>query len=392
MPDRAHSLTQLARLAFACLLLSLLLISYAPPHADAQRRRAQAPATPARMRFAHARREHQLACDKCHRFPSPDWKEARKGDAAFPDVVRQPEHASCLSCHRRQFFAREQPAPRICSVCHVAATPRNLARLPFPNPPETFDKTERARDFVSDFRIGFPHDKHLEIVGVLTVPAHETGARFVTASFRPAVRPQESDPKSCMVCHQTIQRQGQGETEYATAPPTDLGERFWLKKGTFKTAPNHASCFTCHSQDSGLAPAPNDCNACHKPAPQGTRADFDAKLAASLNITDGALLRRWRTRYSSGTFPHEGGAHADLACTTCHDAAKMNTLDVKSAGVSLESCAACHVTATTDEGGALNVEADRKRTDAAFQCTKCHVTKGRGPLPDSHAKALAAAK
>jgi hypothetical protein len=217
--------------------------------------------------------------------------------------------------------------------------------------------------------------------------------RFVTASFRPAPRPQDSDPKSCMVCHQTGQRQGTGETEYATEPPKDLGERFWLKKGTFKTAPDHATCFTCHSQDSGVAPAPNDCNACHKlPAAQALRADFDAQLAASMNVADGGVLRRWRTRYSSGTFTHEGGGHADLACTTCHDAAKMNTLDPKSARVPLESCAACHVTATTDEGGALNVEADRKKADAAFRCTKCHVTYGREALPESHTKALAAAK
>jgi hypothetical protein len=347
------------------------------------------------MEFAHARREHQLACDKCHQFPSSNWKDVRKADAAFPDVTQQPEHASCLNCHRKQFFARERPQPRICSVCHVAVTPRNQARIPFPNPPEAFDRTERARDFASDFQIGFPHDKHLEVVGRLTTPGHEPsgGVRFVTASFRPTSKPQDSDPKSCMICHQTYQRQGKGETEYATEPPKDLGERFWLKKGTFKTAPNHATCFTCHSQDSGIAPAPNDCNTCHKLAVAPVRTpDFDAKLAASMNVSDGTILRRWRTRYSAGTFPHEGGAHLDLSCTTCHDAAKMNTLDPKSTRVSLESCAACHVTATTDDGGALNFETDKRKTNAAFQCTKCHVTYGREPVPESHTKALAAAK
>lgn len=400
MRDRANKPPQPAAVAFFCFLLTLACAWVAAPGADAQRRPAtrrtppRPAATPARQEFAHARREHQLACDKCHQFPSPDWKEARKGDAAIPDVTRQPDHASCLNCHRRQFFARERPRPRICSVCHVAVTPRDQARLAFPNPPETFDKTERARDFESDFRIGFPHDKHLEIVGGLTEPAHGVGGvRFVTASFRPALRPQDSDPKSCMVCHQTQHRQGKGESEYATDPPKDLGERFWLKKGTFKTAPNHANCFTCHSQDSGVAPAPHDCNACHKLAGAPFRtADFDAKLAASMKVSDGAVMRRWRTRYSSGTYPHEGGGHADLACTTCHDAAKLNTLDPKSARVPLETCAACHVTATADEGGALNVESDRKRADAAFQCTKCHVVYGREPLPESHAKALAAAK
>ena len=110
-----------------------------------------------------------------------------------------------------------------------------------------------------------------------------------------------------------------------------------------------------------------------------------------MNVADGTVMRRWRTRYSSGTYPHEGGAHADLACTTCHDAAKVNTLDAAGARVSLDSCAACHVTATADEGGALNVEAEKRKADAAFQCTKCHVTYGREPLPDSHARALAAA-
>jgi hypothetical protein len=38
------------------------------------------------------------------------------------------------------------------------------------------------------------------------------------------------------------------------------------------------------------------------------------------------------------------------------------------------------------------MEADRKRADASFQCTKCHVVYGREALPESHTKALAAAK
>jgi len=206
MTDRANSLTTLARVAFCCLLLSIPLGAFAPSRADAQRRRARPAAPPARMDFAHARREHQMACDKCHQLSTPGWKEARTGDAAFPDVTRQPEHASCLNCHRKQFFARERPQPRICSVCHVAVTPRDQARVPFPNPPEAFDRTERARDFVSDFRVGFPHDKHLEVVGALVAPGHTTtagGVRFVTASYRPAPRraAEDSDPKSCMVCH-----------------------------------------------------------------------------------------------------------------------------------------------------------------------------------------------
>src|SRR5215831_10770700 len=51
----------------------------------------------------------KLACDSCHKFPSSNWKEVRKGDAAYADVTDFPEHASCLNCHRQQFFTRERP-------------------------------------------------------------------------------------------------------------------------------------------------------------------------------------------------------------------------------------------------------------------------------------------
>lgn len=391
MNDHANRLQTLARVALFCLFFSLLLSSFAWTRGDAQRRRA-----PARISFSHGLREHRLACDKCHQFPSPDWKEARKADVAFPDVTRQPAHASCIDCHRKQFFARERPQPRICSVCHVAVTPRDQTRLPFPNPPESFNATPQSADFSSDFRVSFPHDKHLDVVGQLISPGHKVGSvRFVTASFRPPLKPQESDPKSCAVCHQTYQPQGDSKDEYATKPPGDLGERFWLKKGTFKTAPNHATCFTCHSQESGLAPAPNDCNSCHKLAPTPTataHADFDAKLAESMGISDGTVLRAWRRRESAGAFRHEGGAHPDTSCTACHNVSGMNTLDPKTTRVPVESCNTCHITASSEDGGALNAELDRKKADPSFECTKCHVTYGRGPIPGTHTKAVEAAR
>ncbi len=75
--------------------------------------------------------KQKLACDSCHKFPTENWKEVRKGDAAFPDVTEFPEHASCLNCHRQQFFARERPVPKICSNCHVKATPRDTSRHRF---------------------------------------------------------------------------------------------------------------------------------------------------------------------------------------------------------------------------------------------------------------------
>src|SRR5215208_2069738 len=40
--------------------------------------------------------EEKLACGSCHKFPTGNWKELRKGDAAFRDVTEYPEHKTCL--------------------------------------------------------------------------------------------------------------------------------------------------------------------------------------------------------------------------------------------------------------------------------------------------------
>ena len=363
-------------------------------------RRARTPPRPPAS-FSHRVAEHQRqACDSCHKFPSPNWKEARKGDEAFPDVTQQPEHASCLDCHRRQFFARERPSPRICSVCHAAATPRDQTRHPFPNPPAAFDASAKGRAHFSDFRINFPHDKHLELFSQSRPRGgDEVRAGFVPASFRreDVSAGQESDPKSCATCHQTYQPQNDSDEEFVTTPPKDLPEgAFWLKKGTFKTVPrDHATCFTCHSVDGGISPAPSDCAACHRLPPPGleaslTRAhnDFDPKLAAEMGVSDKMTLEYW-SRRNAARFRHEWPPH-DLACTTCHSATAMNTLDEATKKVPVISCGGggtgCHIEPTGD--GILNLVVARKKADPSFQCTKCHVINGLLPVPETHIRAI----
>jgi hypothetical protein len=140
----------------------------------------------------HTEKE-KLACASCHKFPTANWKEVRKGDEAFPDVAEFPEHGSCLNCHRKQFFARQRPAPAICANCHVNVTPRHTERLVFPS-------LGAAPDFVSEFTVFFPKDKH--------------------------------EDADCAECPKTS---------------------------------THAKCFSCHNQESELAPLPPDCDTCHKP-------------------------------------------------------------------------------------------------------------------------------
>lgn len=362
-------------------------------HAQSRRRPASSKSQPRTNYSDFSHRTHvtkqKLACDSCHKLPTRNWKEVRKGDAAFPDVAEFPEHAACLNCHRQQFFARERPAPRICSNCHVAVTPRDTARFLFPSLGDVTDAAKPRRDLPSEFAVNFPHETHLEIVS-RNVPL--TGPAFVAVSW--SSQQQKQPPANCGVCHETYQPQGKSSEEYVTKPPKDLGDAFWLKKGTFKTSPNsHAGCFTCHNAESGIAPVSSDCQACHKLPSAGVeiKNDFDSAVATTMGITDRVALDAWRERSSAGAFRHEGGSHPDVACADCHVPARMNTVDAQTLKVPVRSCGGaegCHVTATVDEGGILNFEIDQKKKKSSFVCTKCHITFGRQGVPASHISAI----
>lgn len=380
---------------------------------EASQRAKGRPAPPARSQardyshFTHMVTAHQQqACDACHKFPTANWKTVRKGDAAFADVTDYPQHASCLPCHRQEFFSGA--VPTICMNCHTNPSPRNSQRFPFLNPRELFDASKKGEGAVSEYRVYFPHDKHESLFGLNRPAGRDAGRRFVRVAYwqGQAAKAEEKKPEDknavCANCHKTYQPQGDADEEYLTKPPKDLAETaFWLKKGAFKTSPaSHAACFSCHSED--MTPASKDCGTCHKLMPQAyvaaqrqPHADFDPKLAAAIGILDRTDLDKW-SRREAGKFRHEWFSHAELSCQDCHRLAAINTTDVKGPSVAVLSCggtgSGCHVTPTAADGGALNLEADQKKANPSFQCTKCHVQLGKQPVPDSHLKAIAAMK
>src|SRR5437588_3549300 len=331
MIDRV--LSKLSLGIFALVVLAFVLTPHwvrATEAAEAQRRsqksRSQKRAVPPKPKVDYTKFSHQthvvtqkLACNSCHKVRSKNWKEVRKGDAAFADVTDFPEHSACLNCHRERFFARERPAPVICSNCHIAVSPRDTSRWLFPSLGDLTDPKLKRREFVSEFGVGFPHDKHLDVVS-FNRPRPNLNALFMMVSLQE--KKKEGPPKSCPVCHQTYQPQGKSKEEYASTPTKNLGDNFWLKKGTFETTPNsHTVCFSCHNADLGIPPAPGDCNLCHKlsPAAQTSIVDFDPKVATDMGITDKTMLRQWSRRISSGTFRYEGGDHTNLSCIGCHN-------------------------------------------------------------------------
>lgn len=332
--------------------------------------------------FSHDVKAHKMDCGKCHTFPSANWEKVRPKDSAFADITDYPKHASCINCHRQQFFRGNKPV--ICSICHTNPGPRNSSRHPFPNPREIFDESPKGKTAPpSDFVISFPHDKHVEIVSRNSV----NEPVIVNAAWARSRRAFAEE--SCAVCHKTLAPQGDSPDEFFTKPPADIGEAFWLKKGTFKTSPTgHTTCFTCHSADSGMSPAPTDCATCHKPRQDGGPADFDAALAIRTGATSRVMQEIWRTRHSAGTFRHEFASHSELSCSTCHNVSTMVTEDPKTRKVPVTSCNMCHITATADDGGVLNFEVEQRKANSAFQCVKCHISFGKEPIPASHLNAI----
>jgi hypothetical protein len=332
-------------------------------------------------KFSHDIKQHRdLDCSHCHSFPSANWKSVRPAGDAFPDITDYPKHASCINCHRQQFFRGASPA--ICSICHTSPSPRNSTRHPFPNPREAFDKSPKGKAAISEFSAHFNHELHLAMMS----GNFSRTPRFIAAALK---EPRLSEA-SCASCHQTLRPQGDSDDEYVVKPPADLGDGFWLKRGTFmSSSPGHASCFTCHSTDMGIEPAPSNCAACHKPAEKGYPVDFHPSVAARMGVNERALLDPWRTRTSSGTFRHEFPSHAEISCTTCHNTSALITTDRLTKKVSITNCNYCHITSTLDEGGILNYEIDQRSRDPKFQCIKCHLNFGSGPIPESHFKAIA---
>lgn len=332
--------------------------------------------------FDHATKAHKQDCGACHNFPSANWDKVRDSKTAFADITDYPKHESCLKCHQQQFFRGAKPA--ICSICHTDPGPRDSTRHPFPNPRELFDESPKGKTAdASDFVVEFPHDKHIEIVSGHSQPRF-VNARFSTSRFA---------EESCAVCHQTMKPQDKSDDEFLTTPPKDIGDAFWLKKGTFKSAPiGHTTCFTCHWADTGILPAPNSCGSCHVLRPAQPQPDFDPTAAKRMIVPADKVMREaWATRHSAGTFRHEWFSHAELSCAICHSVNAMKMSQPATTTVPISACATCHATATSDDGGALNFEVDTRTKDPKFQCVKCHVTYGKLPIPASHKKAIAEA-
>lgn len=283
--------------------------------------------------------------------------------AAF-DVRDYPDHDSCISCHRQQFFRGARPA--ICSNCHTVVSPRGDARLPFPNP--------RA---ASQFELTFPHASHVKSTSLI--------------QFRRLTAPAANLQATCTYCHKV------NNTEFkpAAGSPADA---YVPAAGTFMTTPSsHQTCFACHYEkgveNREQPPLANECAKCHSlvapPATATAAAGAGAQRTAPAAVSaHGAPGQAWPVRVVQ-KFPHETDAHkkrtnddgkeTPITCVQCHTAVRRaaTLADLRREGqVQLPTCSssACHtaVSGTAQLRLSLYRELGARGKDAKFECALCH--------------------
>jgi hypothetical protein len=264
-------------------------------------------------------------------------------------VADYPGHDSCIKCHRQQFFSGARPS--ICTICHTRVSPRDDARIAFPNPSSP-----------RQFNIEFPHDKHQDVIASHAPrPEMSAAVSFVPASLTVSAQSGDAGRKrynNCAICHEKNEKS-------PVAPPGGWRDRFVPLADTFKSVPRtHASCFNCHWKNQ--EPTKDNCAGCHK-------------LSTAPHV-----YAEWFTRISV-KFTHAREQHT-AECTTCHiNITRASTLSGLRADVPITSSAGCHKTSTDRTVATVETELEQRKKDPKFTCAKCHTSDvGRKSAPASH--------
>ena len=357
------------------------------------------------------------ACDGCHKFPTANWESVRTEDAAFPDVAEFPEHETCIDCHRQQFFARERPAPAICSNCHVKVTPRDTSRFLFPSLGDVSSKQPK-RSIATEFEINFPRDKHDEDVRI-TPNSHTTcfSCHNVEAGLTPA-------PSDCHVCHRLAAPPASRSSRHHAAGRrvNVVQQQMNVRDDADYSKFQHASayharlpCLLCHRREGNATrpamPGGKDhlpCAGCH------AKQFADQSNAICTNChsepSTGALKAFPKLSSFNMTFDH--ARHTNVACANCHRPARKGVAltiptgfnahvtcfqchgpQAKAGDRDISSCGTCHQPGpykrTSQMARAFRVgfSHDRHNRGEGLSCNDCHRVRGgdvTAPQPLNH--------
>ena len=309
-------------------------------------------------------------------------------EACHGDGTRQGMASACSTCHEpigrqladaRGLHGSLDPAlARDCAACHddhhgaetrlIREAAFVLAGVP--------DRTRYDHAHVADWALAGAH------AGLACTKCHvhaeaaspPAGGRFLGLS------------QSCASCHDDVHRGAFGaDCTTCHGQERPFREAPGFRHEVFALTGAHASvgCTECHAEGSDRAvvsyrtrrPEPRACNACHENVHVATAA----KPAASLLLADSSDCSRcheatnWTAaRMDAAAHARTGfalaGAHAAVACASCHGDAKQAPRYGKPAPTE-RACAACHDSPHTQAVLELTTAAP----SSANACADCHV-------------------
>lgn len=330
-------------------------------------------------RFNHKTAAHRKqTCNECHKVPTgfSNAESAAGEKYKYPDITDYPDHDSCVSCHRQQFFKGARPA--ICSICHTKVSPRDKVRFAFPVPNQQ-----------QEFTIRFPHNIHQDIIAKLNesnlrqdniVSAHFVNTRFNIGDDK------KTDYNNCTICHtgkkgkiyDTVPRRPQLvalETGLVTASHK---EKIKVSDGYFKNVPTgHNSCFNCHYSEQ--KPTRNECGVCH--------------ILRKNPLAESNVIERLSLKFNHDQKKEDGTPAHDKECSSCHIRITQSaSLKGLNPDVPIFTCASKGTGCHADE---IKMEVDKRVEDLVERqkniaykiqsCSFCHTTfVGSYQIPESH--------
>lgn len=282
-------------------------------------------------------------CASCH--TERDWKEKARFDhakSAFP-LLGQHAQAECKACHKSALF---KEAPKECVACHKQDD-KHEGTLGTQCADCHTEKNWKATAGRFDHaRTQFPLRNAHALPAVKCSACHASARQF------------RDTPRECVACHKKDDKhEGQQGTQCAQCH-TDQSwriARFDHAKTRFPLTGKHiaATCKSCH-----LTPrykdASRECVACHQR--DDTHAQrLGPRCDTCHNTSD---WKRWSFDHDTRTRYRLDGAHAKVACTTCHTRPAPRGKDVAPLG---SQCAACHRNDDAHDG------------HFGLRCEQCHV-------------------
>jgi hypothetical protein len=364
----------------------------------------------------------QLACASCHGQATWDGL-ASLGHERWLPLLGGHGALACTECHAEagphdlDVLGRlsERPAPRECSACHrsphsegfttnsaaFASLPAGQACVTCHAPEhESFREPQLAemsaeQHAASGFPLAAPHD------ALECAQCHDPERK------RFERRHPGRAPGQCSACHADPHRgefvQGPFAGEECTACHAPLAfepHAFDAEEHARAALPldgKHAelACEACHAlpdspEEADAGPrtfrsTPDDCDACHADAHAGFFAPFVAGRAAPEHGECARCHDTTRFDHAGADFDHRTftgfavlGAHAESACTACHETRDEadeagrtfgRVEDRFGSSAVFEDCAACHA---DPHGGLFDARGKPATVEGEPGCARCH--------------------